>query len=209
MFSKTVENERTPHRRSFLQLVGVAGVMGGIVPFPGTAFAAELHNHTTANVSGVAANQHRSAKTSHTAAVLRDLWVGHIFWVRNVSIAIFNTNDAAMKAAEGQAVSNAKSIAATIEPFYGVAAKEVFFKLLAGHYGAVKAYLVATASGDASAQANATQSLTSNAEEIAVFLSKANPFLHALHSLLLAHGGHHIRQIQELKDRKYEAEAKT
>ena len=44
MFSKTVENERTPHRRSFLQLVGVAGVMGGIVPFPGTAFAAEQHN---------------------------------------------------------------------------------------------------------------------------------------------------------------------
>ena len=127
------------------------------------------------------------------------------------TIAIFNTNDAAMKVAEGQAVSNAKSIAATIEPFYGVAAKEVFFKLLAGHYGAVKAYLVATASGDASAQANATQSLTSNAEEIAVFLSKANPYLQkdALHSLLLAHGGHHIRQIQELKDRKYDAEAKT
>ena len=116
-----------------------------------------------------------------------------------------------MKAAEGQAVSNAKSIAATIEPFYGVAAKEAFFKLLAGHYGAVKAYLVATASGDASAQANATQSLTSNAEEIAVFLSKANPYLQkdALHSLLLAHGGHHIQQIQELKDRKYDAEAKT
>ena len=164
MFSKTVENERTPHRRSFLQLVGVAGVMGGIVPFPGTVFAAEQHNHTAvAAVSGVAEDQTRSAKTSHTAAVLRDLWVGHIFWVRNVSIAIFNTNDAAMKAAEGQAVSNAKSIAATIEPFYGVAAKEAFFKLLAGHYGAVKAYLVATASGDASAQANATQSLTSNA----------------------------------------------
>jgi hypothetical protein len=208
---KTVGSERTPHRRGFLQLVGVAGVTAGIVPFPGTAFAAELHNHTTANVSGVAANQHRSAKTSHTAAVLRDLWVGHIFWVRNVSIAIFNTNDAAMKAAEGQAVSNAKSIAATIEPFYGVAAKEAFFKLLAGHYGAVKAYLVATASGDASAQANATQSLTSNADQIAVFLSKANPYLQkdALLSLLLAHGGHHIRQIQELKDRKYDAEAKT
>ena len=211
MFKK-VGSERSPHRRGFLKLVGVAGVTAGIVPFPGTAFAAELHDHTTvAAVSGVAANQLRSAKTSHTAAVLRDLWVGHIFWVRNVSIAIFNTNDAAMKVAEGQAVSNAKSIAATIEPFYGVAAKEAFFKLLAGHYGAVKAYLVATASGDASAQANATQSLTSNAEEIAVFLSKANPYLQkdALHSLLLAHGGHHIRQIQELKDRNYDAEAKT
>ena len=115
-----------------------------------------------------------------------------------------------MKAAERRAVSNAQSIAATIEPFYGVPAKEAF-KLLAGHYGAVKAYLVATASGDASAQANATQSLASNAEEIAIFLSKANPYLQkdALHSLLLAHGGHHIQQIQQLKDRKYDAEAKT
>jgi hypothetical protein len=102
------------------------------VPFPGTAFAAELHDHTTvAAVSGVAANQLRSAKTSHTPAVLRDLWVGHIFWVRNVSIAIFNTNDAAMKVAEGQAVSNAKSIAATIEPFYGVATgKTVYQRVL-------------------------------------------------------------------------------
>ena len=177
-----------------------------------TAPAGELHKRATvAAVSVAVTSQPRSAKTSCIAAALRDLWVGHIFWVRNVSIAIFNTNDVAMNAAERQAVSNAKSIAATIEPFYGVAAKKVFFKLLAGHYGAVKAYLVATASGDASAQANATQSLTSNAEEIAVFLSKANPYLQkdALHSLLLAHGGHHIQQIQELKDRKYDAEAKT
>jgi hypothetical protein len=27
--------------------------------------------------------------------------------------------------------------------------------------------------------------------------------------LLLAHGGHHIQQIQQLKDRQYEAEAQT
>jgi hypothetical protein len=82
MFKK-VGSERTPHRRGFLKLVGVAGVTSGIVPSLGTAFAAELHNQTTVvAVAGVAANQHRSAKTSHTAAVLRDLWVGHIFWVR-------------------------------------------------------------------------------------------------------------------------------
>jgi hypothetical protein len=43
------------------------------------------------------------------------------------------------KAAEQQAVANAKAIAASIEPFYGAAAKDGFFKLLAGHYGAVKA----------------------------------------------------------------------
>jgi hypothetical protein len=207
--SKKVESECKAHCRDFLKLVSIACVTAGIVPLPGTVSAGELRNPTAVSaVSAVVTSQTRNAKTSHTAAALRDLWVGHIFWVRNVSIAIFNRNDAAMSAAERQAVS---SIAATIEPFYGAVAKEVFFKLLASHYGAVKAYLVATASGDAFAQANATQSLTSNAEEIAVFFSKANPYLQKdpLHSLLLAHGGHHMRQIQELKDRKYDAEAKT
>ncbi len=153
----------------------------------------------------------RSAKASQTAAALRDLWVGHIFWVRNVAQATLNKDEAAAKAAEQQAVANAQAIAAAIEPFYGTSAKEGLFKLLAGHYGAVKAYLVATAAGDASGQSSATQALTSNAEEIAAFLSKANPNLpkDAVDGLLLAHGGHHIQQIQELKARNYEAEAKT
>jgi len=160
----------------------------------------------------MAAKQHiRSGKTLQTSAALRDLWVGHIFWVRNVSLAALDKNDAALKAAEDQAVANAKSIAASIEPFYGANAKEAFFKLLAGHYGAIKAYLLATVGDTPSAQAAATQSLTSNADAIAIFLSKANPYLpkDALGSLLLAHGSHHIQQIQELKARKYASEAKT
>ena len=142
---------------------------------------------------------------------LRDLWLGHIFWVRNVSVAAIDKNDLAIKAAEKQAVANAQAIAASIEPFYGAAAKDKFFKLLAGHYGAVKAYLVAAVAGDVSAQAKATQSLTSNADEIATFLSQANPYLpkDAVQGLLLAHGGHHIQQIQQLRDRNYDAEAKT
>ena len=167
--------------------------------------------HAHQEHSAAAKQQQRSSKASQTASALRDLWVGHIFWVRNVALATFNNNEAAAKAAEQQAVANAQSIAAAIEPFYGAAAKDALFKLLAGHYGAIKAYLVATVAGDASAQSTAIQSLTANAEAIAVFLSKANPNLpkDALNGLLLAHGGHHIQQIQEFKDRKYEAEAKT
>jgi hypothetical protein len=139
------------------------------------------------------------------------LWVGHIFWVRAVSVAVIDKRDGAGKVAEQQAVENAKAIAATIEPFYGAAAKERFFTLLAGHYTAVKQYLLATVSSDAAAQSTATQSLTSNADEIAVFLSKANPYLpkDAVQGLLLAHGGHHIQQIQQLKDGDYKAEAQT
>src|SRR4029453_2645711 len=115
------------------------------------------------------------------------------------------------KPAEQQVVANAKAIAGTLEPFYGAGAKDTLFKLLAGHYGAVKAYLTATVSNDASGQSKATESLTKNAADIADFLSKANKNLPKddVQGLLLAHGGHHIQQIQELKDAKYDAEART
>jgi hypothetical protein len=168
-------------------------------------------SHAHQDHSATIKQQSRSVRASQTAAALRDLWLSHIFWVRNVSLATFNKDDAAVKSAEQQAVANAQAIAAAIEPFYGASAKTTLFKLLAGHYGAVKAYLVATSAGDASGQSTATQTLTSNAEEIATFLSKANPNLpkDAVNGLLLAHGGHHIQQIQQLKDKKYDAEAKT
>ncbi len=201
--------EGTSNRRHVLMSIGLAVAAASILPGDWVAFAAETHSK--AAIAQAVKQKPRSAQTSQTAAVLRDLWIGHIFWVRSVSLAAIEENDAAMKTAEQQAVANAQAIAASIEPFYGVAAKEAFFKLLAGHYGAVKSYLVATVGNDSSGQAAATKSLTSNAEAIAVFLSKANPHLpkEALQSLLLAHGGHHIQQIQQLKDRNYGAEAKT
>lgn len=153
----------------------------------------------------------QNLKTIQVAESLRELWLGHIFWVRNVAVATIDKNDLAAKVAEQQAIANAKAIAASIEPFYGASAKESFFKLLAGHYDAVKAYLIATVAAEPVAQGRATQTITSNAEEIAVFLSKANPYLpkDAVNALLLAHGSHHIQQIQQLKGRQYEAEAQT
>jgi hypothetical protein len=190
-------------RRKFLQLIGAASAISGMLSFSGTSVAAQ--KQVRAQTSGW------TQKTAQTAAALRDLWVGHIFWVRTVSVAALGQNDVAMKAAEQQAVANADAIATTIEPFYGAAAKASFFKLLAGHYGGVKAYLEAAVENNVAAQETATQSLTSNAEELAIFLSKANPHLaqDAVHGLLLAHGGHHIQQIQQLKGHEYDAEAKT
>jgi hypothetical protein len=184
----------------------LAALCGAVGLLPLTSAQTYAHQEHSA-----AAKPQRSAKASETASALRDLWVGHIFWVRNVALATFAKNDAAARAAEQQAVANAQSIAAAIEPYYGASAKDALFNLLAGHYGAIKAYLVATAADDVSGRSTATRSLTTNAEAIAVFLSKANPNLpkDALNGLLLAHGGHHIQQIQELKDRKYDAEAKT
>ena len=208
--SHTLIPKDVANRRSFLAL---AVATAAIVPISESALARDRHGHSKAAtaVSETQKNAARDQKTFQTAVALRDLWLGHIFWVRNVSVAAIDKNDSAIKAAEKQAVANAQAIAASIEPFYGAAAKDQFFKFLAGHYGAVKAYLVAAVAGDVSAQAKATQSLTSNADEIATFLSQANPYLpkDAVQGLLLAHGGHHIQQIQQLRDRNYDAEAKT
>ena len=79
-------------------------------------------------------------KIVETQAAMRDLWLGHIFWVRNVVDARLENNTSAAKAAEQQVVGNAKAIAGAIEPYYGKAASEKLFGLLAGHWGAISAY---------------------------------------------------------------------
>lgn len=151
------------------------------------------------------------AKVAATQAVERDVWVGHIFWVREVVRGLVEKNQAAADFAEKQVVANAKQIAGTIEPFYGKAAADQLFKLLAGHYTAVKAHATATIAGDAAGAKKAIADLTSNATEIAKFLSGANPNLPeaTLMSLLAAHGGHHVLQNQQLASHDMAGEART
>ena len=150
-------------------------------------------------------------KVAATQGALRDLWVGHVFWVRNVALATITGNKEMAAASETEVVANAKAIAGAIEPFYGKPASEKLFGLLAGHYGAVKEHIQATAKGDAKGQAAAQKKIDANLSEIATFLSGANPNLPkpTLEPLLLAHGAHHVAQDEQLKAKKYADEAKT
>lgn len=166
-------------------------------------------------VTGLALPAHAdlsaNPKTAATQAALRDLWVEHVFWVRNVAVATMSKDTAAAKAAEEQVVANAKQIGGALEPFYGKAASEKMFTLLAGHWGAIKAHIEATAKGDPKAQAAALEQAMKNGDEIATFLSTANPNLPkgTLVALLTAHVGHHAAQNAQLHDKKYADEAKT
>jgi hypothetical protein len=162
----------------------------------------------SANDAAATANP---AKVAATQAALRDLWVGHIFWVREVSRAVADKNSPATQLAEQQAVANAKAIAGSIEPFYGKPATEQLFKLLAGHYTAIKSHAIANAARNTADGKKAVDALTANANEIAVFLSGANPNLPeaTLKQLLAAHGGHHVQQNQQLAAKDYAGEART
>jgi hypothetical protein len=146
-----------------------------------------------------------------TRLALRDLWVEHVFWIRNYAIANQAADKSQAKVAADQVVANATQIANSIAPLYGQPAADQLLKLLAGHWGAVKHYSDATVAKDAKGKQAAVADLTSNAKAIAAFLAGANPNLpeSTLVGMLAAHGGHHVAQIDELAAHDYAAEART
>ncbi len=141
----------------------------------------------------------------------RDLWVGHVFWIRNVVLATKYGDKDAAKIAEEQVVQDAKDIANSIAPFYGKEASEKLFTLLAGHYGAIKEYMNAAFSGNNDGKKAASDKINKNAEEIAAFLSSANPNWpkQTLLAALVAHGGHHMAQIDAINGKNFASEAKV
>ena len=152
-----------------------------------------------------------SAKQAATRAVLRDLWVEHVFWIRNYVTASAANHASEKKVAADQVVANAKALSGAIASFYGQPAGDRMLALLAGHWGAVKAYSDASFAKDAKGQQAATATLIANAKDIAAFLAKANPNLPepTLVGLLSAHGAHHISQVQQIGSGDYAAEART
>ncbi|WP_449434465.1 hypothetical protein [Pseudomonas putida] len=157
-----------------------------------------------------------AAKPAESAALttrlaLRDLWVEHVFWVRNYAVANQAGNAKQAAVAANEVVSNATRIGNSIAPLYGQPAADQLFKLLGGHWGAIKHYSDSTVAKDKKGQKAAVDELTSNAKAIAAFLAKANPNLPeaTLVTMLAAHGGHHVAQIDQLAAGDYAGEART
>ncbi len=168
---------------------------------------AEPYSFAKENKGGVKFNH----KTVELQLALRDLWVGHIFWVRNVVLATKYSNADAAKVAEDKVVENAKAICDVIASIYGKEAGEKLFGRLARHYGAIKDYMTWAFIGNDDAKSLAVENLNKNAEEIATFLNSENPNWpkQTLAGLLIAHNAHHIAQIDQVSIKDFSAEAKT
>jgi hypothetical protein len=145
------------------------------------------------------------ARVAEMKQALRDLWVGHIFWVRLVVSNIATNDPEERDAAEKEVGANTKQIASTMTTFYGEAASEKFFSLIDINYGAVREYSEATVAGNKRQQDVALARLASNADEIADFLSHLNPYLQkdTVRGLITAHGAHHVLQINQYKAKEY------
>lgn len=145
-------------------------------------------------------------------AAMRSLLHGHIVATREYALAVHADNKAGEKKAEDAAVANAKEIANAVAGFYGEAGGQAFLKLLAGHWGGVKALTNAAHSHDAAAEQKAMQDLTANGGDIAKFLASANPNLpeQTVNGLWLEHVNDHKMQVDEMMSNAPKAEqAKT
>jgi len=105
---------------------------------------------------------------------MRKLWEDHVTWTRLAVISL--TTDAPdTKATVGRLLENQTDIGNAIKPFYGAAAGKQLTALLREHI-LIAADLIAVArKGDQAGVASEQARWTANADEIATFLSKANP----------------------------------
>jgi hypothetical protein len=164
-------------------------------------FAAALAAPLTAPVAFAAPAAETAAPASPKLhATMRELWQGHADTTREYALAVKAGDAAAEKKSADAVVTNAKKIADAVGSFYGDAAGKKMLELLAGHWGAVKALTDAQKKNDTAGVNKAMSDMAANADEIAKFLSGANPNLpeSAVKGLMVAHAGHHQQLTGEI-----------
>ena len=131
-------------------------------------------------VAGVAAQASATAtpatspKAVALGAAMDKLWEDHITWTRMV-IVDFAAGLPDLPTAEARLLRNQVDIGNAIKPYYGRAAGNELTKLLRTHILEAVPVLQAAKAGDKTKLATAISAWYANANEIAAFLSKANP----------------------------------
>lgn len=105
---------------------------------------------------------------------MRMLWEEHIVYTRTFIISALAGLDDTNKVAE-RLLSNQDDIGNAIKPFYGDAAGNALAGLLRTHILIAADIVSAAKSGDSAGVENGEKKWSANAEDLAAFLSSANP----------------------------------
>lgn len=115
-----------------------------------------------------------SAKAVALHSAMRKLWEDHIIWTRVfITSAVGDLPDKA--AATDRLLQNQVDIGNAIKPYYGDAAGDKLTTLLKEHITTAAELVGAAKAGDKAKQDDATKRWFANADQIADFLSGANP----------------------------------
>lgn len=148
-------------------LLGLALAAGSLAAFD--TVTADAHEATVAT----GAVSQRAA--FHDA--MRRLWEDHITWTRQfiVSVGTEPGNLPDLAPTVDRLLANQADIGNAIKPFYGDAAGDHLTALLRDHILTAAELIAAAKAGDPDAVADASARWYANADEIAAFLSGANP----------------------------------
>lgn len=142
-------------------LVSLTAIAPGLVPAPALGQG-----------SALAANA--LEKQSAFQNAMRALWEDHITWTRLYIVSV--AADLPDKdATAGRLLQNQSDIGNAIKPFYGNAAGEKLTALLRTHILTAAELVAAAKAGDKAKIGEASKRWYANADEIAAFLSAANP----------------------------------
>jgi hypothetical protein len=105
---------------------------------------------------------------------MRKLWEDHVTWTRLAVISL--TTDAPdTSASVGRLLKNQTDIGNAVKPYYGAAAGKQLTALLRKHILIAVDLIAVARKGDQAGVASESARWTANADEIATFLSSANP----------------------------------
>lgn len=124
--------------------------------------------------SFAASNSLNETKVTELRIVVHDLWVEHVVWTRQYIVAAAADSPDAGAAAE-RLLKNQEDIGDAIKPFYGDEAGDQLTSLLNDHILIAVDLLEAAKAGDSEAAETAEEEWYDNADDIATFLSGANP----------------------------------
>ena len=126
------------------------------------------------SVNHVSAHDKVTASQAAFHDAMRKLWEDHITWTRLYIVsAAADLPDKGVTA--GRLLQNQVDIGNAVKSFYGDAAGEQLTALLNNHILIAAALIDAAKAGDSTAFADANTRWYANADEIATFLSTANP----------------------------------
>ena len=120
---------------------------------------------------------HGSARRAAFHDAMRTLWEDHIVWTRQfiVSAATQPADLADIGPTVDRLLRNQADIGNAIKPFYGAAAGDKLTELLREHILTAADLLAAAKAGDSAKVDDVSARWYANADEIAAFLSAANP----------------------------------
>jgi hypothetical protein len=121
-----------------------------------------------------AASSFATDEATKLVLALRDLWVDHTGWTRNYIISYVAGLPDTTAVAE-RLLKNQEDIGNAIKPFYGTEAANKLTSLLKGHILGAVELLKAAKAGSTTGAAAAEKKWYENADQIATFLSNANP----------------------------------